>query len=523
MKDVYKKILIIIGIGLLVYFVHIFNGFVWDDEEQIINNVLVHSVWNWPKFFAGGAFNSGGTGSLLGAFYKPMMTLSFSLVYSIFGASPIPFHLLSLVLHISNAIFVFLIFKKFFKIELSLILASIFLVHPLYSEVVFYAANMQDVLFFFFGVTALWLTIEEKLKIKNKYVWIFALLAASLLSKETGIIFVGLTVLYKFLYNTKSIKIQTLASAGAVGLYSLLRFVIAKINVTGFDFLPFATQGLSTRLISLPKFAVYYLQNLIYPVNLVPNQRWFVTTPTLTDFGLPLAVLIFFLTTIIVPVFRKDKIYIFFLILFLTSFAIHLQIIPLDVSLSGRWFYLPMFGLLGIIGTTINNSQLTIHNFYNKLMICGWVLIVILSVITFFRGFDWKDGLTLYSHDAAIVKNDFNLENNLGVELFRIKKYDEAGNHFQNSVDLAPDWWTNWNNLGAFKEYKGDLKSAGIYYKKAIDNGNYYLAYENYAAILLKQGKLKESKDFLENTALRHFPQNQRLKDIYQYLLETSN
>ena len=104
----------------------------------------------------------------------------------------------------------------------------------------------------------------------------------------------------------------------------------------------------------------------------------------------------------------------------------HMQIFPLDVTISGRWFYLPMFGLLGILGH-LKFKKITYY--------IAVLLILIFSIVTFIRSFDWKNGLTLYSHDAKIVKNDFNLENNLGVELYRIGKFNEASYHFQNSVN----------------------------------------------------------------------------------------
>jgi len=43
-----KFILLLILVGFLVYFNSLSNGFVWDDEEQVVNNVLVHSLSNFP-------------------------------------------------------------------------------------------------------------------------------------------------------------------------------------------------------------------------------------------------------------------------------------------------------------------------------------------------------------------------------------------------------------------------------------------------------------------------------------------
>lgn len=487
-------ILIIVLIGFFVFLPSLGNGFVWDDEEQIVNNTLIHSLSNWPIFFSGGAFNSGGTGSLLGIYYKPLMTLFFSIIYSLFGLAPFFFHLFSLIIHILSAITIYLIFSYFFDKNKSFILSLLFLIHPLYSEVVFYAANFQDVLFFFFGSLAFLLTIYKK----NKII-ITLLLLFSILSKETGIIFLIVTLFYG----------SWIPSFFSISIYSIMRFYIAKIGLSPHQISAISDLNLFERMLSIPKMAWYYFSNLIYPVNLVANQHWVVTSFSPTNFYLPLILSTIFLTILIYMTFQKTKSYYFFLILFILSLAMHMQIFPLDVTLSGRWFYLPMFGLLGIIA----------HLKFNKLTyIIAIILITIFSTITFIRSFDWKNGLTLYSHDAKIVTNDFNLENNLGVELHRIGKFDEAKNHFQNSVNLAPNWWTNWNNLGASYEQENDLDKALSYYKKAIDNGNYYLAYENYAKILIKQKKFDEAKEFIKDT-LKYFPNNENLLKLYQATL----
>jgi tetratricopeptide (TPR) repeat protein len=192
----------------------------------------------------------------------------------------------------------------------------------------------------------------------------------------------------------------------------------------------------------------------------------------------------------------------------------HLQIFPLDMTVSDRFFYLPLAFLLGLTGvflTKVKKEKVVIYALS--------VLITLFSVRTFARTFDWRDSLSLYSHDINISKS-FDLVNNLGVILYRNGDIESARGYFEKSIQMSPAWWTNYNNLGAYWEAKGDLPKSEELYLTAIKNGNYYLAYENYAGILIKEGKLKEAKDFLENTALKYFPYNQKLRYFYQYLLQ---
>ncbi|MBI4009241.1 glycosyltransferase family 39 protein, partial [Candidatus Roizmanbacteria bacterium] len=190
-----KYLFFLIIISFLVYFNSIFNGFVWDDEEQIVNNSFVHSIVNIPTFFKNSTFNPAGAEKLPGLYYKPLMTSLFSIIYSLFGPHPFYFHSIQIILHIINSILVFLIFKHLLKKEkLSLFLSLIFLLHPINSETVLYISALQDILFFLFGSLAL-LIITKKTTIQ--YVLISStLLLFSLLSKETAVLFVITVFLY---------------------------------------------------------------------------------------------------------------------------------------------------------------------------------------------------------------------------------------------------------------------------------------------------------------------------------------
>lgn len=198
----------------------------------------------------------------------------------------------------------------------------------------------------------------------------------------------------------------------------------------------------------------------------------------------------------------------FFACILILGILPHMQIFPLDVTVSGRWFYIASLGLLGTLGVLLNKTT-------EKLLI---IPIVCFFLITFNRTYDFRNGFALYSNDIRYDKNNFNLENNLGVEYYRLGKYDKAGMHFQRSVDLNPRWWTSYNNLGVYQEGLGNYDRALGLYKKAIDNGQYYLAYENYARLLIRQEKYEEAKEFIVNT-LKYFPENITLQEFQKMLI----
>jgi len=107
-----KAIIFIFLIGFIVFFNGLFNNFILDDTQQIVDNVHVHSIGYFFSFFTGSTFYNGGT-SLAGVYYKPLLITFFSFIYTFFGAQPFIFHLFQILLHIINACIIFLLFKCF--------------------------------------------------------------------------------------------------------------------------------------------------------------------------------------------------------------------------------------------------------------------------------------------------------------------------------------------------------------------------------------------------------------------------
>ncbi|PJC68644.1 hypothetical protein CO015_03275 [candidate division WWE3 bacterium CG_4_8_14_3_um_filter_42_11] len=538
-----RAIFLLIFAGIAIYSLSLFNGFVWDDEEQVVNNTLVHTIANLPSFFTGSTFNTGGTGTLMGIYYKPLMSFFFALIYTFFGPQAFFFHLFQVGIHILNSVLVFWLFRSFLvylersknsKLKtsapadppssrwndwLAFSLALLFLVHPIQVEAVVYVSALQDVLFFCFGMLSLRAIAKNQNNLRL-FLLPAILFLLSLFSKETAAVLILLTLVFVLLFKKGKLLFSALAAGGAVLIYAFLRFVVAKVFFFHQDFSPIMQAPLPQRLLSIPKIIFVYLKTFFFPDRLAIAQHWVVVNPNFPDFFGPLAFdFLFFAVLVVCGIWlyqhslKAFKTYLFFFLWFVFGLVLHLQLFPLDLTLAERWFYLPLVGLLGMLGIVVYSLK------------CKKVLVLLLlacalplATRAISRTTDWKNGLTLFSRDIAISHDVFDLENNYGVELFRAGQYDEAKAHFEKSTAVAPNWWTNWNNLGASLEREGNLISAAQDYQKAIANGDYYLAYENYAGILAKQEKYEEAKEFLENKALPKFPLNYNLQQMYLYV-----
>ena len=495
-----KKISIIIFLGLLIYSFGLFNGFVWDDEVMFQKAASISNT----------------------VYFRPAISAVYLTIYNVFGPRPFFFHFFQLIFHITTAVLIYYLFRRFFKETISLILAIIFLVHPANVEAVSFASAMQEVVFTLTGIIGLYLFVSSENLSITKIFLSTALLLIALLMKETAIVFFVLVFFYLLLFKKNNRAVLISYSIFAVILlmiYFLFRLSGGNLYVQGQGLFPIMRVPLAIRLINIPVIILYYLSKFFLPLNLGIAQHWVINSISFNNFFLPLILeILFFLSAVIYSIKKKNKIFALFFIWFVLGLLPHLQIIPLNMTVAERWLYFPMIGLLGMMGAIIKISN--IKNQISKVLLSfAIVVITIFSVRSFVRSLDWRNGLSLFGHDIKKTSS-FDLQNNFGVELFRIGRYNEAKKYFEISTKLAPYWWVNWNNLGAIYEREKNYQKAADYYQKSINNGQYYLAYENLAKILvLYSNDQKKTEEFLQKS-LNIFPGNENLLRISTFYRE---
>jgi hypothetical protein len=351
---------------------------------------------------------------------------------------------------------------------------------------------------------------------QREWLVVFVLLLLSLFSKETGVLFLLLMPAYLFLFRKHELKNFFFLLSLLLSTYVIMRFGVANIQSNSQEVFPIMLASFEERLFTIPKIMFNYIRLMVFPKDLAISQNWVVTQLSFNEFVLPLIVsAVFFLGLLALCIVKRSKKLWFFSFLLVIGLGMHSQLVALDMTMSERWLYFPLFAFLAILVVLINRL-----NENNRVIWAAFlVLYLVFSARTFIRVLNWRNGLTLFNHDYKLVKN-FEFENNLGVYLFREGKYKEAHSHYLRSVDLQPNWWTNWNNLGVTYQMQGQNKKAAEAYLKAIEKGSYYLGYVNYVGLLVKQNKLEKAKDFLENQAIPRFPYNDSLENTYRYVID---
>jgi tetratricopeptide (TPR) repeat protein len=278
--------------------------------------------------------------------------------------------------------------------------------------------------------------------------------------------------------------------------------------------IPILHASFSVRLLTLPKIIFYYLYAFVYPEALGVSQQWLVTRITVNDFIFPLFADIIFLTGVLLAgIYIQNKNrklfvpFLFFALWFLLGSVQTWQIFPLDMTVADRWFYFPMVGLLGMLGILISPFSFYISRFkfifisLALLLLCGY------SYRTVIRNADWHDSITLFTHDSTVSYQSYDLFNQLGYDYLLLGDSDAAKPYLDRSIQLAPEYWETWANLGVYYESKNEInKSARMFLKSIKYNPDYYLAYMNLTRLYYYHNSLAEGNTFLATEALVKFP-----------------
>ncbi len=503
-----KVFFILFCFGQIIYINSLGNPFMFDDITQIVSNSTVHSFSSIPAIF----LNSSHT-AITNGYYRPLLTSAFTILYSFFQANSFYFHYLQMLLHIVSTFIIYLIFKRYLNQGLSVLLSLIFLTHPINEETVVYIANLQDVLFLFFGLIAFYLVQKNTKKISTIVLSIIFLFL-SILSKESGILFFIICNMYLFLFKDSKRFTYLFFSFITGGVYLLMR-LIYQVPVKE-PSVPILLLSLRERLINIPEIIFYYIRVLLFPKTLVAFNSWTIKNMNLNTFYMPLIIdflflaIVFCITFYIYKKSNEKKIAVLFLGWFILGLAIHLQIVPIDNTVADHFFYFPFIGLLALIGLFFKTIK--VNKIFTTIGIILCLLIILMfSYRTIIRNSNWSSSLNLSSHDEPLSQNNFTEEFNYGNALIQAGKNDEAMPYIQKAVELFPENFRAWNNLGLLYYKKGDIEKAKNAWNKSIILGKpfheYPGTYENMAMLLLKYDNPTKAREFLRK-ATNMYPAN---------------
>lgn len=515
-------------IGFAVFCVGLNTPFQGDDLPQLVNNIPAHSITNIVHFFEGGTLYAAGHGlNLYGVYYRPLMTTVFSIIYTLFGPHQFYFHFVQLLICIGSALLLYMFFNYFLEPFLSLVLAIIFLVHPINSQVIYSIPNMQDALFFFFGILGLYLL--ARFKSRRSLIFVALCLLLSLLSKETGVAFIPISLLYLFLWDRKRLLPFSGMMVLPIALWLVLKTHAIGLLGTNPNNAPIDSLSLGHRLLTDPAIVSFYITKFIFPWKLATAYYFVypafsvrhVLLPIIFDL-ITLAIFIYFGYMVRKKATKKDFLaYLFFAAWTCVGILLLLQIIPLDNTAAESWFYFPIAGLLGMIGIVL----LAFEDYINPdwFLVILAIIILLFGVRSFIRGFDYSSPYTLAKSNIAASKEDYTAYYIVSYNLLEQGNLSGAKADAERSASIFPTNNT-YSSLALILSYEGDYPGAMKDYMKGLKLGGNLdsnTQYEYIAQLAFLYGNPASDKQIILN-GIKKYPNDINLR-VYLALFEEKN
>lgn len=270
---------LLLVLGFLLYGNVLSYPFVHDDYIFIVGNTDIGRWNNLADVFLGRpqAMTSGQEN--INAYYRPLLDVTNRFLFLIFGGVPRGYHLVNILLHVLNGLWVFSILRAMALSRLfALGSSALFLVHPIQSEAVCAIAGISNLLsaFFCFASFFFYLRFRSASSVLARHTNLIAIGAfffCALLSKESVVIFPFLILLHEILFEgpqgkEKGFLRNNILLAEALLLPLIAYFVLRQAAAIHFPALLSNTQELGLRLLSIPQTFLMYMRILFLPSDL---------------------------------------------------------------------------------------------------------------------------------------------------------------------------------------------------------------------------------------------------------------
>jgi protein O-mannosyl-transferase len=531
---------------VVVYWDMFTAGFInYDDDVYVTENPLITTL-NWENIkglFTGYYRNQ----------YSPVAMSIMAIQIKLFGlAAPLPFKIVSMLLHAGNALLVFLLVRRLSaRFDYAWITAIFFAVHPMQVEsVAWLTASMKIGTYTFFFLLALLLYVQYVDRKKMVY-YVLSLLAflLSCFSKEQAIALAITLPLVDFLRGravfSRAVLLEKIPFAVIAVLFGLATMTVVEemqgsspafAYYTAVDRLVFTSYALASYVVKLlvpVQLSAFYT----YPLReAIPG--WYYATPVI---ALAVGAALYLAWK------RSNRLIIFGILFFLFNIFLTLlsQVLSVrDVIMADRYVYLPAIGFFLILAHVahklIAEKKLAAEIVYGVLALAA----IVYAGSAHVRTTVWNNSISIFSdviEKGQLENNRLNpylalAYTNRGVARRAAGDRDGALADYNTAIAVNPAHANAWLNRGNVYFYAGRLAEAVEDYNTALKHQNDNpKTYSGRGAAYAQLGKpelaladlnkaLELAPDFLDarqNRVLLHFDmQNntEALRDAEYYL-----
>jgi len=429
----------------------------YDDGPYVVFNPHVNTGLSWQNI------KWALTGVVAGNWH-PLTWISHALDCQLFGLNPTGHHLSGILLHSINVLLVFLLLSKATgKIARSWLVAALFAVHPLNVESVAWVAERKNVLFpifFLLGLGAYgWFAKRPGIR---RYIPVAVLYVFALASKSKAITFPFALLLLDF-WPLHRVKRWTSPSM----VFPVPQKTFPKLMLEKLPLLPFCLASAITTIVTqksadaIPSMSVWPLswriENAIYgyamylwmgafPHGLAP----FYPCTLLSYWQVGLAAL--FLLTLGFCVWKWGGSRPYLRIGFFWFLGTLVPVIGLvqvgAQARADRYAYIPLIGIFVAVVWLLADSANLVSLPVAWRTAAAALVLAALSIVTYRQIGFWRNSAVLWSHSLQVTPDNFIAEENLGAILGDLGYEDEALKHYQIASAFNPTDPNALSNLG---------------------------------------------------------------------------
>jgi len=473
-----------------IYFQSLSFDFVaLDDYDLIVSKQhILRETKNIPLLFKTNLFMSES-----GAYYRPVVMMSFMIDALIDGKNPFIYHLSNILYHLIASFLLFIFLKNLLNDYIkSFILSLIFAVHPALSQAIVWIPGRNDsLLFIFLSLTFIMLlrsqTATQKKKLLKLLISILSFFIA-LLTKENAVLIL-LFILFYLIFliggenDYKKIVGTFLLYIIPLAIYLLMRST-ADVETP-------KSENLLISLTDYIKGLINYFGKVFIPVNLS-----MLTLPENINLVYGIISIVIFIVLSYAGI-KELKIYAFGILWFL------LFSISGMIGLTGFTNFLDHRLYVPIAGVFISLSQLKIFDRI-KFEIALPLLIIYSSLmvyLNFNHAKNFSDPFAFYKSAVETAPQSFFAHRGLANVYHRLNNYELAEKHYRKSIELNSSSAETYLNLGINFKKKGLIDSAEFYFLKSIElNTKLVTAYNNLGNLYLQKNLYDKSELYLRQS-----------------------
>ncbi len=500
------------------------NGFVYDDEQQILQNPYLRSLHHWREILTTPVWSYLGPDTA--KYYRPVMSLGYLAGFQLAGPRPWLFHLVNLLLNAAVVLLVWKVSQRLFRRPgMAFLAAAIFALHPLHSEAVDWIAAVTDLELSLFYLLAFWFFLRlgeapggNRSRGAGTLAGMAASFALALASKEPAVTLAAVATGYEHLYRadrartSPAVKISRYAPLWAL----VAVYFVVRARFLGGVFPSHPNTDLTSEQVWFSAIALVgqYVVKLLWPIHLCAYYLFSADWAALLPWAAVGATVIAASAAFVAYAWRRNRTLTFGVLWFFATLAPVLNPRWLAANaFAERYAYLPSVGFCWLLAAACLavGSRAAAHRTAHL----GWAGVAaavaalsIARIVT--RNRDWHDDVRLYTQTLRLDPQAYYIHNNLGQVYWDEGETEAAEREWRTALRLAPGAEVVLVNLGLLDTHRKRYGAAVAELERALElQPSDPAAHMNLALAYQGLGDTSKAEAELQ-TAVRLAPLNSR-------------